>query len=365
MKKVTLTVYLLLFCATISLSGCGLFDGEVRPEWENLGFSEQSAYVLFLDGNDLYVGAGYDGLWAADISKRTAEWEYLGHRVTDGERHFGSGVKAIDVYNEEIRIRAETYHESGRRVGVWLSTDRGETWMPGDNGMFTERHQSFWPSAFARNPHIPNLILAGNGTVFRSRDNGDQWERVYPEPESPYRYTSLYFGLKWHPANADVIWAYGETNRFQPWLMRSGDGGTIWEEYFQVNVPKENAFYSMAFDAGNPDILYIGAQAAVIRSQEGGAEWLGEDPVPALFTDSWGNAFYALQTHPSRAGILFAGAAGRLYASRNHGDTVTILDTPKELTFILDMWYDEHREVLYVAGDGGVFRLRNPVEVIR
>jgi len=66
-------------------------------------------------------------------------------------------------------------------------------------------------------------------------------------------------------------------------------------------------------------------------------------------------------THPRISGILFAGAGPRLYGSKNYGETVSILNTPPELSFILDMCYDENTDMLYVAGDGGVFRLGRPV----
>jgi len=353
---------LYIFTFSLLFLQCDIITGSKSgSSWENLNFPEQSVYVLFLDGNDLYAGAGYDGLWVLDISRSNAEWEYLGHRVTEGERHFSSGVQAIDVYDGEIRIRSETVADNGRGVGIWLSKDRGKTWEPSDQGISTDRYDSFWPRDFTRSPHNPNLILAGAGSVFRSEDGGEQWYRVYPEPEFPYRVYSLYFGLVWHPTKANIIWAYGETNRFQPWLMRSTDSGITWERFPHINVPRDNAFYSMAFDSGNPDIIYIGAQAGVISSTKGGEEWMGEDPVPALFTDKQGGFFYAMVAHPRISGILFAGAGPRVYGSKNYGETVSILNTPPELTFILDMWYDENTDMLYVAGDGGVFRLRSPV----
>lgn len=358
---------------TLFLVQCSLFDssekGDKESRWESLLFQEQAGYALFLDGKNLYVAAGYDGLWVIDVSVDNTEWVYIGHRVIEGERHFEAGVQAIDVHKGKITIgyANPSVQEDGHKIGLWCSEDRGEKWSPCDDGARQLLGGEPWSSArsIIRSPHNDNHMLIGDGSVYISTNKGTQWGRTYPEPEYPYRHTSLYFGLAWHPMRANEVWAYGETGRFQPWLMLSLDGGATWEERFQINIPRDNAFYSMAFDAANPDIIYIGAQAAVIRSVESGVEWSGEDPVPALFTDNRGNFFYALQTHPRISGIFFAGAADRLYASRNHGNTVTIVDTPDELTFILDMWYDEDRDVLYVAGDGGVFRLHNPVNAIR
>jgi len=363
--------FIYIFTFSLFFFQCDIItDSKNGSSWENLNFPEQPVYVLFLDGNDLYVGAGYDGLWVLDISRSNAEWEYLGHRVTEGERHFESGVQTINVHDSNIIIgyiepidKTDVENEIG--IGVWRSKDRGNKWEPADKGVRAPwGGWSEWSSArsIIRSTYDTDHLLLGYGSVYKSEDGGESWYRIYPEPE--IRHTSLYFGLIWHPTNPKIIWAYGETNRFQPLLMRSIDEGRTWEEYFQVNVPRDNAFYSMAFDAGDSDIIYIGAQAGVIRSTKGGKEWIGEDPVPALFTDKQGGFFYAMQTHPTIPGVLFAGAGSQLYASNNYGQTVYILDTPSELTFIIDMWYDAKGEVLYVAGDGGVFRLNKPMAAI-
>jgi len=280
---------LYIFTLSLLFLQCDIITGSKSgSSWGNLNFPEQSVYVLFLDGNDLYVDAGYDGLWVLDVSKSNAEWEYLGHRVTEGERHFESGVQAIDVYKGTIFIGyiSPLKLDSGNYIGVWKSVDRGMTWLPADAGIRIP--EEGWSSArsIIRSPFNPDEMFLGYGDVYKSDDGGMQWYRVYPGPEFPYRFPSLYFGLVYHPKDRNIIWAYGETNRFQPWLMKSTDGGETWDRFSDINVPRDNAFYSMEFDAGDPDIIYIGAQAGVIRSNKGGKEWRGEEPVPALFTDS-------------------------------------------------------------------------------
>ncbi len=360
MKQITviLTIVLLLSCTKD--------NNKVIYSWEDLSLPLQTGYVLFIENNNLYVGAGYDGLWVLDISRSNTEWEYLGHRVTEGERHFEAGVQAIDIYNETITIGYIYPPEiDDKFIGVWRSKDRGNTWEPADEGIRAPwGGWSQWSSArsIVRSPYNSEHMLLGYGSIYNSELGGETWEQVYPDQGT--RYTSLYFGLVWHPTDPDIIWAHGETNRFQPWLMKSLNGGETWERFTHVNVPRDNAFYSMAFDADDPDIIYIGAQGAVIISTKGGEEWMGEEPVPALFTDDQGNFFYALQTHPEIPGVLFAGAGKRLYGSKDYGETVSILETPDELTFIIDIWHDEDADILYVSGDGGVFRIQNPVRLI-
>lgn len=359
-KLITIALLMLIF------TSCSLFSSNDH-EWEDLGFPEQTVYKLFIDGEDVYAAAGHDGLWVRS-TQDSGDWEYLGGSIEDGERHFESGVQAVDVYQGRITIGYIDPPEmdDGKRIGLWCSSSRGEIWQPCDDGVREELGSESWSDirTIQRSAHNTEHIMVGNGSVYISINNGELFNRIYPEPNSSSFVRSLYFGLKWHPTDDAIIWAYGETNRFQPWLMKTEDSGHSWFIFNQINVPPGNAFYSLTIDPADPDIIYIGAQGAVIRSTKGGEEWMGEEPVPALFTDDRGNFFYALQTHPTRGGVLFAAAAGRLYGSVNHGNSVTLIDSPEKLTFIMDMWYDPATNMLYVAGDGGVFRLRNPLKAI-
>ncbi len=361
-KKIITTVILILFCTS-----CSLFGSKKNYNWEDLGFPEQTVYKLFIDGNDIYAAAGHDGLWMRSM-KNSDNWEYLGGSIEDGERHFESGVQAVDVYQGRITIgyTSPPELENGDRIGLWCSENKGIEWQPCDEGVREDLVSESWSDirTIQRSPYNTEDIIVGNGSVYISINNGELYNRIYPEPNSSSFVRSLYFGLKWHPTDDAVVWAYGETNRFQPWLMKTEDSGQSWFIFNQINIPPGNAFYSLTIDPINPDIIYLGAQGAVLRSTKGGEEWMGEEPVPALFTDDRGNFFYALQTHPTRGGVLFAAAAGRLYGSVNHGNTVNLINTPEKLTFILDMRYDPATNMLYAAGDGGVFRLRNPLKAI-
>lgn len=357
---------LIVILVCFSITSCNLFSGNDN-EWEDLGFTEQTVYKIFIDGDDVYAAAGHDGLWMRS-KQNSGTWDYLGGSVEDGERHFESGVQAVDVYEGRITIgyTDPPEIEDGVRIGLWCSDNNGTEWQPCDYGVLEELGSESWSDirTIQRSPHNTEHIIVGNGSVYKSINNGELYNRIYPEPNSSSFVRSLYFGLKWHPTDDAVIWAYGQTNRFQPWLMKTEDSGQSWSIFNQINVPPGNAFYSLTIDPVNPDIIYLGAQGAVIRSTKGGEEWMGEEPVPALFTDDRGNFFYALQTHPARGGVLFAAAAGRLYGSRNHGNAVIQIPTPENLTFILDMWFDPASNMLYAAGDGGVFRLHNPLNAI-
>jgi photosystem II stability/assembly factor-like uncharacterized protein len=228
--------------------------------------------------------------------------------------------------------------------------------------MQNDRYETFFPNVIIRSPHNSELMLAGNGTIFRSDDSGATWEIIGEEGQT--RNSALEFGMQWHPTNENVVWAYGQSGFFQPFFWISRDAGKTWDYHTNIGVPVDNAFYSLAFDPENPEIIYVGAQGAVIRSQNGGADWFDQGPVPALFTDKDGWYFEAVETHPTEPGVLFAGAGSRLYGSLDYGETKHVIDTPPELEYISDLWYDKNSEHLYLSGTGGVFLLRNPLIAI-
>lgn len=364
MKTATVTG-ILFFSAAFLTGGC---TTDPTPEgtfsWENLHLPAETGYELCLEGDRLFVAAGHDGLFALDVSDSNAEWEHLGQEITEDQQPSSLGVRKIFASGNILYIRTAKTNDEGRWVGVWRSEDGGISWQAADHGMEYANGQSFIPSpsGFVVSPHDPDVLVAGSGNIFRSVNGGDQWNHVYPES-----FGSIFdpvFNLNWHSAKENIVWAYGQTGFFQPFLMISKDGGNRWIKFDSIGIPGENSFYSMAFDANDPDIIYVGAQGAVIRSKQGGDDWMNEQFVPPLFKDEGGRFFRALETHPVRSGVLFAGAGSRLYGSLDYGETKHVIETPPELEYISDLWYDKNSEHLYISGTGGVFLLRNPLIAI-
>lgn len=358
--KLSVQQGIILFIAFL-FSGCGLFGSEQKPEWENLNFPVQTGYKLFFSDGDLFVAAGYDGLYFLKNADPENEWKYLGHKVTEGERHAESGVQAINVYKDTIIIGyiATPEQENGARVGIWRSEDLGKTWTPSDEGIRTEDLNFSSALFLSRSPHDSNrLVTSSFGEIYYSENGGISWK---VETSSNFQSGSsiLEQGFKWHPQKSEVAWSFGENGYFQPFLAESENLGESWKIYLDVQVPRDNAFFDMAFDAFNPDLIYVGAQGAVIKSETGGEEWKNREEVTVAFTDPNGGFFQTLETHPEKVGVLFAAAGPTLYLSRNEGRNVQTIKTPDKLNFINDIIYDKNREVLYVTGEYGVFRAKN------
>lgn len=355
----TRTNNLLLFLLTaFLLSGCGVFENEQKsPQWEDLQFPVEFAYKLFLSDGDLYVAAGYDGLYYLEGADPENGWQYLGHKITEGERYRNVGVQVVDVYNDIILIgiRAPALLSIQEWVGIWRSEDGGQSWAPSDEGLRMEEFNYSSVPYLLRSPHEPERVVASSvGEIYYSEDGGLSWTA-----ESSDSFKSggslLEIGFKWHPEDPKVVWTYGESGFFQPFLAKTENTGAFWEWYGNIQVPIDNAFFDLAFDAFDPEVIYVGAQGAVIKSEAGGQEWTNRGEVTVAFTDPKGNFFYALEAHPQKGGVLYASAGPNLYRSRSGGTYVTAIETPERLNFIYDLWFDEHRKLLYVAGEFGVF----------
>ena len=328
-------------------------------EWENLEIPVRHVMKLSLDGTDLYAAANKEGLWVRDLRDSREEWKYLGHSFVEGEEAGSMGVIALEVYDGQIRIRSTRKTNEGEFAGIWLSKDRGRTWQPAGQGMrgtgrYSEGKYN-GTTEIIRSHHDPDILLAGGGSIFRSEDGGDTWTMVHPT--SGVYFFSLSFSMSWHATDPDVVWAYGESGRMAPFLYKSEDQGKTWE--IVRNRFTVGTFTSMAFDARDPDIIYLGyVMTPVIRSNLGGEDWKIRE-----YTSTELEGRRSIQTHPIIGGVVIAGGT-RLFVSEDHGETVHEIEKPSEMGLIRDMWYDEQTDMLYVAGSEGVIRCQDPIGAI-
>jgi photosystem II stability/assembly factor-like uncharacterized protein len=228
---------------------------------------------------------------------------------------------AIDPRDPNIVYSAGFYGSLSRTD---LRTDETESVVPlPEPGEPSLRGQ--WLAHFILSPHDPNTIYHGMNFVFRSPNQGRDWERISPDlshndperlgdiqfqtitalAESPLQEGLLYAGTddgrvhvmrnplgQWddistglHPdrfTSEIVASAYDEatvyvtqngrrSDDFAPYVWRSMDHGTSWESlaagipFGPVNVIRE--------DPKNPDLLYLGTDVGVYVSPDRGDSW--------------------------------------------------------------------------------------------
>jgi len=285
----------------------------------------------------------------------------------------------------------------GERGHVLYSTDEGRSWtqveVPGSanlNAVFFADATHGWAVGHAE-------------MILRTRDGGDNWERMHFAPENQQPLLDVWFADQVHGL---AFGAYGV-------IYSSTDGGGVWSQIPFEPAPLPDAeevladpedmeaevdlgfeFHLNAIARGPGKRLYLGAEAGrIYRSDDDGATWR---ELPSPYDGSYygilpldgdallafglrGNLFRsedggmtwttiatgtgALLTSAARVDadtVVIAGMAGVLLVSRDagHSFVLTQQDDRKAISAVLPAGDGE----LIVAGEGGVRRLPLPAQ---
>lgn len=367
MKNVTTAIlfgkifYVVVFFLNISVltSSCQKNPTKIEKyEWKSLGFEDKFALRLRLYEPYLYVCAGSNGLWRRNISSESSEWEYLGLADTSLGNYFNRGVMDVVVkLNDRTDILAAFHPDKGEDPrNIYKTTDGGNTWALADSGLYYEVYgygylEPDHPNLFLDLQLESQKIFAFSNILYESVDFGETWQRVDSYGTS-YGETWTYETI-FHFKKSNQIWVGGETGRFQEDLRKSTDGGQTWQRINLAQiVPHDNAVYSIAFDAENPDIVYVGMQGAVIKTTDGGKTWISP-----LVTNRQGAWFRGVVSDLKKSGHLFIAGGRDIAETWDGGETWTEIESPNE-TQVLDLIYDSDAKTLYIGSETGVFVYR-------
>lgn len=331
-----------------------------RWPWEDIGLNNKYPMRMVKSGGYVYVAAGVDGVWRLDGEDM---WEYLGLRDSVSLRIQGVGVLAVDVHDGELfaGLHSTLPIDSNRHVGVWRLSPNSSEWVSSDSGIRVPEWRSSAVWDVMRAPGNPQLMLAGQGSIFRSVNEGRTWELCYPNSRDV---SVPFLRFAWHSADSRIVWCLSKSNRSGALINRSVDEGITWEARRTFPDTFSLGYYSMAFDAMDPNIVYLGSTGAIVRSTNGGQDWINGETMVPLFRDPLGRAFQELVTHPRRGGVFFAATDTNVYLSEDAGETVYLLPSPTNRT-IFSMIYDAENNWLLVGSYQGIFRLREPLNVPR
>jgi photosystem II stability/assembly factor-like uncharacterized protein len=144
-------------------------------------------------------------------------------------------------------------------------------------------------------------VLAGGGAPVVARIAGDEdrWHPVWKNWGQ--------VGLGTHfvtvdPSDPSIVWAGGELAAFQPFLVRSDDGGETWSD-IALESDGDNAIYALSVDPGNSDLAFAGWEGQVKRTVDGDRNWetvLRPEAYPY---------FFGAAMSPSTLGRVYAAGA--------------------------------------------------------
>lgn len=152
---------------------------------------------------------------------------------------------------------------------VWRSPDGGESWVRTSQGIFPEADIR----AIVINPQDPSILFAGTEVgVYRSTDHGDSWEQI----DSPMNNLQIW-SLAINPRNPNIVFA----GTCPSALFRSDDGGDTWKQLTVElapdcgpGIPVIPRVTTITIDPEDDQTIYAGIEIDGMRiSRDGGETW--------------------------------------------------------------------------------------------
>lgn len=192
----------------------------------------EGTFYSVIYGGSVYESTDNGDTWTmanADFVEKT--WQAIG--VSDAGALFGNWGSVIlgngQSYAQSVQglnnayVHNTVYYADRNELwagtegsGVWLSTDKGETWENKSNGL-----QGYWTYSFAPTNHsdwqVNRMMAATNNGVYYTDDFGDSWIVLNQE-------TTYYTGAMVHWTDPDIMWIGGSTGPLKYTL----DGGATW-----------------------------------------------------------------------------------------------------------------------------------------
>jgi len=194
----------------------------------------------------------------------------------------------------------------------------------------------------------------GNGTIGRTADGGNAWERFVVEGAEGVEFRDV----EAFDENRCMAMSVGEGRASR--IYRTVDGGENWKMVFQNKAPK-GFFNGMAFWDEKNGILAgdpVDGQLVILRTTDGGASWKAVADTPKMKEGE--HAFAASGTHLAVApdGHVWVGSGGgvaRIFYSKDFGQNWSILETPmiagEDSTGIFSLAFKDSRNGFAVGGD--------------
>jgi len=301
----------------------------------------------------LYVCAGPRGVWKKNISANS-DWQYLGLEDTSFGNIANRGALNIDVSDNHLLVAYSGPNDTCRPdlcVGIWGSTDYGNTWFRSDSGMPESIVDTFEYNTIhdiERSPFNPNNVFSLKGiAIYVSTNNGNSWT-LY----GLRGFFSNKDNVRWNPFKENELWIFGESSLFVPYLSLSRTGGTSFElsvDFTQLGFPSSGNVSDVAFDKESSDIIYVIINRNLIKSIDGGFNWItsgfdipGQGLVRNIIEDE------------NQAGVIYMGGLNEVFYSMDGASSIFLL-TQLPYETILSLELDEIKNILFIGTHDGIY----------
>lgn len=306
----------------------------------------------------IWAGGVSGGLWKTDdVTASRPEW----YKIDDYLDNISVGALAQDPNEPDIFYMGtgEMYAEiSG--FALFRSVNGGKDWqlLPSTaNGNFRYTQELFV------HPQTSDVYAATNTGLYRSRDKGLSWEKVF----GPSAAQSIMHDLAFHKASGTLYASTGSSIYKSP----SGDPNSWQDLTTGTNFTPGFTRIELAVSQGTPHHLYAvgnsgGQGSGIHRLSEGSAFWeISAAPISndgENWTRGQGGYDLEVEVDPFNGQRVFIGGID-LYASVDGGTNFSQISdwTGNPLQYVHadqhKILFDEEQQgVIYFGNDGGFYR---------
>jgi len=247
--------------------------------WTNVGLKDSmhiGRIVIDPRNSDVVYVAAMGPLWSPGGDRglyKTTDGGKTWKAVLTISENTGVSDIAVDSANPDVLYAAAyqrrrhvwTLIDGGPESAIYKTTDAGATWRKIVTGLPNE---DLGRIGLAAAPTRPDTVYAiveaagGTGGFFRSRDRGENWEKMSGYvSDSPQYYQELVVD----PKNADRVYS------MDTYLMVTDDGGKTFRHAGERYKHVDN--HALWIDPHNTDYLLDGNDGGVYESFDRGATW--------------------------------------------------------------------------------------------
>ncbi len=261
---------------------------------------------------------------------------------------------AIDPTDPRIVYSAGFYGTLSKSIlgkdGQWQRKSILPRQYPGE-----PRLRGQWVAPFILSPHNPNIIYHGMQYLFRSRDQGDTFEKISPDltyniksemGDIPYQ---TLFSISESPFKFGLIYVGTDDGK----VHITKNGGKTWKEIMKDLPYKKwvSRIVASAFNMGTVFMTQNGKRdddfaAYVWKSTDFGENWVdisGNIPLGPV---------NVIREHPTNRNVLYVGTDVGVYVTTDGGKTWEVLGGNLPSTFVADLIVHPRDSILVIATHG-------------
>ncbi len=239
---------------------------------------------------------------------------------------------------------------------MYVSQDEGVSWQPSDSGLvwvWEGNDSSLYKALPRKFKGVGDKVYAvttSYGGIYVTGDFGKTWN-VFQQ-----YYATGFFNLYIHPVNTQIMWVettgpYGGSS-----IGKSSDGGVTWQGLPESFTSRYQFVDDIALHPTYPDIVYVGAEGNVYKTEDFGDIW-----VQVLSGDSLDISTSLITINDNQPNHLVVyGSNNTIFRSIQEswdgGISWREIDYPYELHIYFRPIFDPINEALYFPTEGGVLK---------